>query len=80
MKNFTFIPMFFLLTAAGFAADAPVVVAIDKDGVQRIDIRGGEYSFTTTKPGKYPFYCDKKLLFMDSHREKGMEGILEVVE
>ena len=34
--------------------------------------------FTTTKPGRYPFYCDKKLLFFPSHREKGMEGILEV--
>ncbi len=34
--------------------------------------------FTPTKPGRYPFYCDKKLLFFPSHREKGMEGILEV--
>lgn len=37
-------------------------------------------SFTATKPGMYPFYCSKKLLFFASHREKGMEGILEVVE
>ncbi len=36
--------------------------------------------FTPTKPGKYPFYCDKKLIFSKSHREKGMEGVLEVVE
>ena len=36
--------------------------------------------FTPTKTGLYPFYCDKKLLFFESHREKGMEGILEVVE
>ncbi len=36
--------------------------------------------FTPTKVGKYPFYCDKKLLFFASHREKGMEGLLEVVE
>jgi plastocyanin domain-containing protein len=35
--------------------------------------------FTATKPGKYPFYCSKKLPFMAGHREKGMEGILEVV-
>lgn len=34
--------------------------------------------FTPTKTGSYPFYCDKKLLFFESHREKGMEGILEV--
>ena len=36
--------------------------------------------FTPTKVGKYPFYCDKKLLFFKSHREKGMEGIIEVQE
>ncbi len=34
--------------------------------------------FTPTKTGKFPFYCDKKLLFFESHREKGMEGTLEV--
>ena len=36
--------------------------------------------FTPTKTGKYPFYCDKKLLFFESHREKGMEGTIEVTE
>lgn len=36
--------------------------------------------FTPTKSGKYPIYCNKKLLFFESHREKGMEGVLEVVE
>jgi heme/copper-type cytochrome/quinol oxidase subunit 2 len=34
--------------------------------------------FTPMKPGTYPFYCDKKLLFFPSHQEKGMEGTLEV--
>ena len=102
---------------------------IDKDGVQRVEIRGGSYyftpdyisvkvnlpveitlrkegifphnfiikapeagmdinvdlaseprvvTFTPTKVGSYPLYCDKKFLFMESHREKGMEGTLEV--
>jgi len=36
--------------------------------------------FTPTKVGEYTFYCDKKLLFSKSHREKGMEGILIVGE
>jgi len=36
--------------------------------------------FTPTKVGKYPFYCSKKPPFMASHREKGMEGLLEVVD
>ncbi|MDA8414169.1 MAG: cupredoxin domain-containing protein [Desulfobacteraceae bacterium] len=113
-------------------AAPPVVVPIDKDGVQRVEIVGGDYffkpahivvkvnvpvelivrketlivphnivikapeagikvneslsrdpktiSFTPTKTGKYPMYCDQKLLFFASHREKGMEGLLEVVE
>ena len=34
--------------------------------------------FTPTKTGKYPFYCTMKSLF-SSHREKGMEGVIEVV-
>jgi plastocyanin len=34
--------------------------------------------FTAPKPGTYTYYCDKKLLFFASHREKGMEGRLEV--
>ena len=36
--------------------------------------------FTPTKAGKYPFYCSKKPPFLESHREKGMEGVLEVRE
>jgi len=36
--------------------------------------------FTPTRTGTYPFYCTKKLLFFESHREKGMEGVIEVVE
>jgi plastocyanin len=34
--------------------------------------------FTPSQKGTFPFYCDKKLLFFASHREKGMEGKLEV--
>jgi len=36
--------------------------------------------FTPTKVGEYPFYCSKKLLFFESHRDKGMKGTLEVKE
>lgn len=105
---------------------------VDKDGVQRVEVTGGEYffdpdhiivkvnvpveltvrkksgvvphdivinapeaginfkegfgkepkviKFTPTKTGKYPIYCSKQLLFFKSHREKGMEGVLEVIE
>lgn len=36
--------------------------------------------FTPTRAGIYTFYCDKKLPFFPSHREKGMEGVIEVIE
>ena len=36
--------------------------------------------FTPTAAGKYAFYCKHKLLFLKSHRDKGMEGTLEVIE
>lgn len=38
------------------------------------------FAFMPKAVGKYSFYCKNKLLFFKSHREKGMEGILEVVE
>lgn len=34
--------------------------------------------FTPSRPGKYPFYCARKLLFFKSHRERGMEGVIDV--
>ncbi|MEN8204478.1 MAG: cupredoxin domain-containing protein [Pseudomonadota bacterium] len=34
--------------------------------------------FTPTTPGSYTFYCSKKLPFMKSHQEKGMQGTLTV--
>jgi len=36
--------------------------------------------FTPTKAGKYPLYCSKKAPFSKSHRDKGMEGTIEVVQ
>lgn len=35
--------------------------------------------FTPTRVGKYPIYCSKAAPFSKSHREKGMEGVIEVV-
>lgn len=52
---------------AGIAVDEELAAEIKK------------IAFTATAVGKYPFYCSKKLLFFASHRERGMEGVLEVV-
>lgn len=108
------------------------VASLDADGVQRLEVSGGEYyfdpnylvvkvntpvelkirkvgnivphnvmvkapeagidfkidmkkdfqtiKFTPTQTGKFPMYCDKKLLWFDDHRKKGMEGMIEVVD
>jgi len=47
----------------------------------REEISAGEsvtVRFTPMVPGTFAIYCDKKLPFFKSHREKGMEGVLEV--
>ncbi len=56
-----------------------------KDGASGLsidrDVGAGKQvvlQFTPMQRGTFPFYCDKKLLFFASHREKGMEGKLEV--
>lgn len=37
-------------------------------------------TLTFEETGLYPFWCDNKLLFFKSHREKGMAGVIEVIE
>jgi plastocyanin len=47
----------------------------------REDVEAGETAiirFTPAEPGSFAFYCDKKLWFLPSHREKGMEGRIDV--
>lgn len=34
--------------------------------------------FTPMQAGTFPIYCDKRLWPLPSHRDKGMEGLLEV--
>lgn len=55
------------------ALEAGIVVEED------LDPEAKKITFTATAVGKYPFYCSNKLLFFASHRERGMEGVLEVV-
>ncbi len=53
------------------------------DGLDvNIDIPAGESVDVHLMPlvtGSHTFYCRNKLLWMDSHRERGMEGTLTVV-
>ena len=50
---------------------------------QKIEIKvgGGKTktaTFTPAATGTFVFYCSKDIPFMASHREKGMEGTIEV--
>ena len=116
----------------GTRQEKRLIAAVDADGVQRVEMVGGEYfydpnyivvrvntpvelkikkaagviphnliakspeagidfkldlkkdirmvKFTPTRVGKYPIFCDKSLLWFKTHRERGMEGMIEVVE
>jgi plastocyanin domain-containing protein len=55
------------------APDAGIAVA------ESLSTKPTVVRFTPTKPGEYPFFCGKKLLFFPSHKEQGMTGVLEVV-
>lgn len=47
-----------------------------------IDVGAGDSQrvmLTPVTPGRYLFYCNKKLPFLKSHRARGMEGVLLVV-
>lgn len=116
----------------GAVAGEPVAVPVGADGVQRVEMVGGNYffrpdhivvkanlpveiglrkeagiaphtfvlrvpeegididlelgagakpvRFTIRTPGRYAFHCRNRLLFFESHRDKGMHGVIEVVE
>jgi plastocyanin domain-containing protein len=68
--------------ASGFIPHSIVVKAPEAgiDFKESLSKEPKSVKFTPTKVGKYPFYCDKKSLFGKSHREKGMEAVIEVVE
>lgn len=64
------------LTPHNFIIDYPEV-----DLQQNVSVDAGDsvtIRFLAQTPGTYTFYCDKQLLFFPSHREEGMEGLLEV--
>ena len=47
-----------------------------------VDVPAGETVDVNLMPlvtGSYTFYCNEQLLWMESHRDKGMQGVLTVV-
>ncbi len=60
-----------------------IIIDAHEAGIDFQEEMGSEskiVKFIPVKTGKYPIYCSKKFLFFKSHRERGMEGILEVIE
>ena len=76
--------------------NVPVVITIKKepsivphnfvmrDGGLDIKIKlsteAREVRFTPGETGTFDFWCDRRFLFFKSHRARGMEGVLEVIE
>jgi len=57
------------------AAEAGIDFKVDLDAKKPETIK-----FTPTKIGKYEMLCDKKPWLFKSHKDKGMDGYIEVVE
>ncbi len=58
-------------------ADSPDAGIVFKEKLSRDE---KTIRFTPTKTGIFSFYCSKKPPFLKSHRDKGMEGVIEVIE
>ena len=75
-------PVEFVLTSVTTFTPHNFVLKDDASGLSiDRDVGAGKQvilQFTPMQRGSFTFYCDKKLLFFASHREKGMEGKLEV--
>lgn len=68
------------LTLTSVTTFTPHNFIIKELGVEQ-DVGAGKtvtVRFTPTQPGTFPIYCDKRLWPLPSHRDKGMEGTLEV--
>jgi hypothetical protein len=77
------VPVELLVRKEGGIVPHTIVIDAPEAGIkvnESLSTDPAKISFTPTKVGSYPFYCNKKLLFFESHREKGMKGVLEVVE
>jgi plastocyanin len=67
---------------AGLVPHDIVVKAPDAgiDFSESLDEKPKTITFTPTKPGTYEMNCTKRFLFFKSHKDRGMHGVIEVVE
>jgi len=60
-----------------------IVVKAPEAGIDFSESLGKEpkvITFTPKTIGKYEMYCSKKLPFVKSHKDRGMDGMIEVVQ
>ena len=73
-------PVILRLTNTDLMTPHNFIIEYDSDGLDtNVDVSPGDTVEVHLMPlvaGTHTFYCSKKFLFLDSHREKGMEGKL----
>jgi plastocyanin domain-containing protein len=77
------VPVELIIRKKGGIVPHTIVIDEPEAGIevkQSIKKAPGTVRFIPGKAGRFPFYCDKKLLFFKGHRVKGMEGTIEVIE
>ena len=77
------VPVELTVKKAGGSTPHNIVLKAPEAGIdfsEALSTEPTRIQFTPTKVGKYPFECTHKLLFFKSHKDRGMHGVLEVVE
>ena len=78
------VPVEFAVKKAKGYIQHDIVVKAPEAGIDfKIELSDKEaktVKFTPTKVGKYEMECDKRFLFFKSHKERGMDGFIEVVQ
>ena len=77
------VPVELKLKKEGKMVPHDIVMKAPEAGMEFDTALSGDFktvTFTPKKTGVFPFYCSKKLPFIASHKDKGMEGVLEVVQ
>ncbi len=76
------VPVELKVKKAGRFIPHDIVVKAPEAGINfSVDLKkeAKPITFIPTKVGKYEMYCSQKLIFAKSHKDKGMDGWIEVV-
>ncbi|MHB8054866.1 MAG: cupredoxin domain-containing protein [Candidatus Aminicenantales bacterium] len=77
------VPVELQVRKEGGAAPHNIVLKAPEAGIDfsvSLKTTSTSIKFIPTKTGKFPFACTHKFLFFKSHADRGMQGVLEVVD